>query len=44
VVKDGRAFYNVGGAVVADSDPHDEYQETLAKAQALKAALAHLQA
>jgi para-aminobenzoate synthetase component 1 len=39
VVKDGRAFYNVGGAVVADSDPVAEYQETLVKARALIGAL-----
>jgi aminodeoxychorismate synthase component I len=41
VVKDGRALYNVGGAVVADSDPHEEYQETMVKAQALLTALAN---
>jgi aminodeoxychorismate synthase component I len=41
VVKDGRALYNVGGAVVADSDPHEEYQETQVKARALVAALAN---
>jgi aminodeoxychorismate synthase component I len=40
VVKGGRAYYNVGGAVVADSDPTEEYQETQVKAQALIAALA----
>jgi aminodeoxychorismate synthase component I len=44
VVKDGRALYNVGGAVVADSDPRDEYQETLVKARALLSALANVRA
>jgi para-aminobenzoate synthetase component 1 len=44
VVKDGRALYNVGGAVVADSDPHEEYQETQAKARALLDALANVRA
>jgi para-aminobenzoate synthetase component 1 len=44
LVKDGRALYNVGGAVVADSDPHEEHQETLAKAKALLAAVANVRA
>jgi aminodeoxychorismate synthase component I len=44
VVKDGRCYFNVGGAVVADSDPRDEYRETLTKAQALVTALHNLQA
>jgi aminodeoxychorismate synthase component I len=39
VVKGGTAYYNVGGAVVADSDPGAEYQETLVKARALISAL-----
>jgi aminodeoxychorismate synthase component I len=39
VIKDGRAYFHVGGAIVADSDPLDEYHETLIKAQALIAAL-----
>jgi para-aminobenzoate synthetase component 1 len=39
VCKDGRATFGVGGAVVADSDPQDEYQETLDKAAALIEAL-----
>lgn len=30
-----RATYHAGGGVVYDSDPEDEYRETLAKAQAL---------
>jgi aminodeoxychorismate synthase component I len=43
VVKGGRALYNVGGAVTADSDPHEEYKETMVKAQALLTALANLE-
>ncbi len=39
VCKDGKATFGVGGAVVADSDPAAEYQETLDKAQALIQAL-----
>lgn len=39
VCKDGTATFGVGGAVVADSDPADEYQETLDKARALIEAL-----
>jgi len=39
VCQDGRATFGVGGAVVADSDPADEYQETLDKAKALIAAI-----
>ena len=35
----GRAYLQVGGGVVADSDPADEYRETLDKARALLAAL-----
>lgn len=36
-----RAAFHAGGAVVADSDPELEYRETLDKARALAAALAH---
>ena len=39
VCKDGRCTLGVGGAVVADSDPAAEYQETLDKARALLEAL-----
>jgi para-aminobenzoate synthetase component 1 len=36
----GRAVYaQVGGGIVADSDPEQEYQETLDKARGLIAAL-----
>jgi para-aminobenzoate synthetase component 1 len=40
VVKDGRAHLHVGGAIVADSDPVAEHDETMHKARALLAALA----
>jgi para-aminobenzoate synthetase component 1 len=39
VIKDGRVYFQVGGGIVADSDPSAEYQETLDKARALMAAL-----
>jgi para-aminobenzoate synthetase component 1 len=39
LVKDGRACFQVGGAVVFDSDPEGEYRETLDKAKALIHAL-----
>ena len=35
IIKEGKAYYQVGGAVVYDSDPEAEYQETLDKARAL---------
>ena len=35
----GRASYHVGGGIVWDSDPESEYQESLAKGRALRAAL-----
>ena len=35
----GKAYYNVGGAIVADSVPAEEYQETLDKARAIMRAL-----
>lgn len=44
VVKNGRCYYNVGGAIVADSDPKSEYDETMDKARALITALRNLQA
>lgn len=31
--------YHAGGGIVADSNPHDEYDETITKASAMKAAL-----
>ena len=40
LIKTGSALsFHVGGTVVADSDPDDEYQETLDKAQGLVCAL-----
>jgi anthranilate synthase component 1 len=35
VVREGRAFIQVGAGIVADSDPNAEYEETLNKARAL---------
>ncbi|OGP93386.1 MAG: anthranilate synthase component I [Deltaproteobacteria bacterium RBG_16_47_11] len=35
LIKDGKAYVQVGGGVVADSDPEKEYEETLHKAQAI---------
>ncbi|MEM8487703.1 MAG: aminodeoxychorismate synthase component I [Bacteroidota bacterium] len=39
VVADGKCYFNVGGAIVSDSDPVAEYEETLDKARALVTAL-----
>jgi para-aminobenzoate synthetase component I len=39
IIKDRRAYFQMGGAIVYDSDPEAEYQETLDKGQALFAAL-----
>ncbi|MAH39459.1 MAG: anthranilate synthase component I, partial [Dehalococcoidales bacterium] len=39
LVKEKRAYFQVGGAVTYDSDPETEYQETLDKARALVDAL-----
>ena len=39
VIKDGVAYVQAGGGVVADSTPEDEYQETLHKAGALLSAM-----
>jgi para-aminobenzoate synthetase component 1 len=39
LVKERKAYFQVGGAVVYDSDPEAEYVETLDKAQALVRAL-----
>ena len=39
IVKEGRAYFQVGGAIVYDSDPESEYIETLDKGKALIQAL-----
>jgi para-aminobenzoate synthetase component 1 len=39
VIKDGKAYFQVGGGIVYDSDPEAEYVETLDKAKALIEAL-----
>lgn len=39
LIKNQRVYFQVGGAVVYDSDPESEYQETLDKARALISAL-----
>jgi para-aminobenzoate synthetase component 1 len=39
VVSQGRVHYQVGGGIVADSNPEREYQETLDKAAAMRKAL-----
>ena len=39
IVNKGKAYFQVGGGIVADSDPEAEYQETLDKAKALFDAL-----
>jgi len=39
VIREGRASYGVGAGIVADSDPRQEYEETLHKAAGLFAAL-----
>ncbi len=42
VIKDGKAYFQVGAGIVADSDPEREYHETLQKAEALRKALERL--
>lgn len=39
IIKDGKAYFHVGGGIVADSDPEKEYMETLDKAKGLMEAL-----
>jgi len=42
VVRDGRIYFSAGGGIVADSDPEQEYRETLDKVRATIDALASL--
>jgi para-aminobenzoate synthetase component 1 len=37
--KDNKLYFSVGGGIVADSKPEDEYQETLVKAKAMMEAI-----
>ncbi len=39
VVKGNKAYFQIGGGIVADSDPENEYQETLDKGRALAEAI-----
>jgi len=39
IAKQGRAYFQAGGGIVADSDPEREYDETLDKARGMVAAL-----
>src|SRR5213593_3604762 len=40
VLKNGRAYFQAGAGIVADSDPQREYEETVNKARAMMKALA----
>jgi anthranilate synthase component I len=40
VLKDGKAYFQAGAGIVADSDPQREYEETVNKARAMIKALA----
>ncbi|MFQ5863524.1 MAG: aminodeoxychorismate synthase component I [Candidatus Brocadiales bacterium] len=40
LVENSRAYFQAGGGIVADSDPEEEYQETLHKAKALMKSVA----
>lgn len=39
LIKDGKAFIQVGAGIVADSDPEKEYQETVNKAEGMMQAI-----
>jgi para-aminobenzoate synthetase component 1 len=43
IVRLGRAYVHAGGGIVADSNPSDEWDETLDKARPLAAAIAELE-
>ena len=40
VIRGGRAYFHVGGGIVADSDPESEYEETIVKGLGIARALA----
>ncbi|MBN1289458.1 MAG: aminodeoxychorismate synthase component I [Actinobacteria bacterium] len=40
IIRNGRAYFQVGGGIVADSDPEAEYDETLHKGRAIFQSLA----
>ncbi|MEP6955300.1 MAG: anthranilate synthase component I, partial [Chthoniobacterales bacterium] len=40
VLKDGKAYFQAGAGIVADSDPRSEFEETISKASAVQRALA----
>jgi len=42
VLKDGQAYFNGGGGIVADSVPEAEYQESLQKIKALAKVIAEV--
>lgn len=39
IIKEGRVYFQAGGGIVADSNPQEEYEESLIKAHALKKVL-----
>jgi anthranilate synthase component 1 len=39
LVKDGTAFVQAGGGIVADSDPEAEFEETMSKSNAVRRAV-----
>jgi para-aminobenzoate synthetase component 1 len=43
IIKDGKAFAQTGGGIVADSDPDAEWEETITKARALLAGIKAVQ-
>ncbi len=43
IIKSNRAFVQTGGGIVADSDPKDEWDETITKAKALLAGINSVQ-
>jgi anthranilate/para-aminobenzoate synthase component I len=40
VLKNKKAYFQAGAGIVADSDPHLEYEETVNKSRAMAKALA----